>query len=73
MNKFGTDEKRRDTERKMEMAIEFIREAVVNRIGAGTWGRIVVSAIVENGFIKEIQLEDHTTIREVSCILPRGK
>ncbi len=68
-----------ETERKLELALGFLSQAITERLSAKTWGRITVVAIIEAGFIKEVQLEDSTIIRDLpsretygSCVLRKN-
>lgn len=54
-----------ETKRKMELALAYLQEAIMNRAHAKTWGRISVIAVVEGGYIKEIHLDDNTVVRDL--------
>ena len=57
--------KRAETERKVELAKEFLERAISQRMAAGSWGKVTVIAIVEAGFCKEVQLDDCTVVRDL--------
>lgn len=59
------EEKREETERKLDIAITFLQEVIASRMAAGTWGKVSIIATVEGGYIKEVALDDHTVVRDI--------
>lgn len=59
------EEKREETERKLDIAITFLQEVIASRMAAGTWGKVSIIATVEAGYIKEVSLDDHTVVRDI--------
>lgn len=57
--------KAKETERKVEIASEFLIQAVTRRMKSGSWGRIEIIAVIEAGFVKEVQLDDRTVVRDL--------
>ena len=61
----SNEDKRAETERKLEIAVTFLQEVIASRMSAGTWGKVTICATVEGGYIKEIALDDHTVVRDI--------
>lgn len=59
------NEKREETERRIDLAVAFLQEAIAARMSAGTWGKVTIVAVVEAGFVKEVVLDDNTVIRDL--------
>lgn len=64
----SNEEKRAETERKLEIAVTFLQEVIASRMAAGTWGKVTIVAIVEGGYIKEVALDDHTVVRDIPTV-----
>lgn len=59
---------KKEAQEKVALGQDFLENAIMSRINGQCWGTVTVRAVVENGRLKDIDMEATTTIRD----LPKG-
>lgn len=57
---------KRESERKVELAIESLRQLAASKQQQAAWGQVAVKLFWENGQLKMIEINDTTTIKDLA-------